>query len=139
MSEDKNPFASMMAQMQEMAKTFPQIGAFDPMKGFDAKALEAMWPTMSKEVMEAWFGNAINENGLDAKTRLLITLAGLTMQGAQADTAVRQTVRHARQAGASDQQITETLGMMAVFAGVPAMTRAMELARDVMGDERDDT
>ncbi|MEP1355073.1 MAG: carboxymuconolactone decarboxylase family protein [Tateyamaria sp.] len=139
MSDETNPFAAMMAQMQEMAKAFPQMGAFDPSKGFDPKAMEAMWPTMPKEVMETWFGNALNENGLDAKTRLLITLAGLTMQGAQADSAIRQTVRHAREAGATDQQISETLGMMAVFAGVPAMTRAMELAQEVMTDSEDKT
>lgn len=131
MTDTPNPFAAMMAQMQEMAKSFPQMDAFDP------KAMEAMWPTMPKEVMEQWFGNAGNENGLDAKTRLLITLAGLTMQGAQSETAVRQTVRHAREAGATDQQISETLGMMAMFAGVPAMTRAMELAQQVMGDDKD--
>ena len=133
MTETPNPFAAMMAQVQEMTKSFPQMSAFDP------KAMEAMWPTMPKEVMETWFGNALNENGLDAKTRLLITLAGLTMQGAQADTAVRQTVRHAREAGATDQQISETLGMMAMFAGVPAMTRALELAQEVMGDDEDKT
>ena len=130
----KNPFEAMMAQAQEMAKALnPALESFSP-KGF-----EALWPTMPKEVMETWFGNALNENGLDAKTRLLITLAGLTMQGAQADVAVRQTVRHAREAGATDQQISETLGMMAVFAGVPAMTRAMELAQEVMGDSEDKT
>ena len=119
----------MMAQVQEMAKSWPQMNAFDP------KALEAMWPMMPKDAMEAWFGNTFNENGLDAKTRLLITLAGLTMQGAQNATAVRQTVRHARAAGARDQQILETLGMMSMFAGIPAMTRAMELAREVMDDD----
>ena len=133
MTETPNPFAAMMAQVQEMTKSFPQMSAFDP------KAMEAMWPTMPKEVMEAWFGNAVNKDGLDAKTRLLITLAGLTMQGAQSETAVRQTVRHAREAGATDQQISETLGLMAMFAGVPAMTRAMELAQDVMGDDEDKT
>ena len=133
MTDDKNPFATMMAQVQDMMKAWPQMGAFDP-KGF-----EGMWPTMPKEVMETWFGNTFNEHGLDAKTRLLITLAGLTMQGAQADTAIRQTVRHAREAGATDQQISETLGMMAVFAGVPAMTRAMGLAQEVMGENEDKT
>lgn len=133
MSDDKNPFAAMMAQMQEMAKSFPQMDAFDP------KAVEALWPTMPKEVMDQWFGNATNENALDAKTRLLLTLAGLTMQGAQSETAVRQTVRHAREAGATDQQISETLGMMAVFAGVPAVTRAAALAQEVMDDKKDKT
>ena len=135
MTDPTNPFAAMMAQVQEMAKSFPQMNAFDP------KAMEAMWPTMPKDAMEAMFGNAFNENGLDAKTRLLITLAGLTMQGAQNPSAVRQTVKHAREAGAHDQQILETLGMMSLFAGVPAMTRAIELAREVMGDDEtgDDT
>lgn len=127
-----NPFAAMMAQVQEMTKAFPQ------MEAFNAKGMEAMWPIMPKELMETWFGNTFNENGLNAQTRLLLTLAGLTMQGAQADTAIRQTVRHAREAGATDQQISETLGMMSVFAGVPAMTRAMELARDVMADDDED-
>lgn len=126
MSDVPNPFAAMMEHVQEMAKSWPQMSAFDP------KAMEAMWPTMPKDAMEAWFGSTFNENGLDAKTRMLITLAGLTMQGAQNATLVRQTVRHAREAGASDQQITETLGMMSIFAGVPAMTRAMELAREVI-------
>ena len=129
----KNPFAEMMAQAQEMAKALnPALESFSP-KGF-----EALWPTMPKEVMEMMFGNTVNKDGLDAKTRLLLTLAGLTMQGAQADTAVRQTVRHALAAGAKKQEIVETIGQMSVFAGIPAMTRAMDLAQEVMDDKGDD-
>lgn len=138
MSDAPNPFAAMMAQMQEMAQAMPQA-TFDPASGFDAKSLEAIWPTMPKEVMEAWFGSSANEDGLDAKTRLLLTLAGLTMQGAQAETPLRQTVRHAREAGASDQEITDTLGMMAMFAGMPAVTRATTLAQEVMDEDKDKT
>ncbi len=131
----KNPFEAMMTQATEMAKAFnPALENFSP-KGF-----EALWPTMPKDVMEMWFGNAVNKDGLDAKTWLLLTLAGLTMQGAQADTAVRQTVRHALEAGAKKQEIVETIGQMSVFAGIPAMSRALELAQDAMGDtEGDDT
>ncbi len=129
----KNPFEAMMLQAQEMAKALnPALESFSP-KGF-----EALWPTMPKEVMEMMFGNAVNKDGLDAKTRLLLTLAGLTMQGAQADTAVRQTVRHALEAGAKKQEIVETIGQMSVFAGIPAMTRAMDLAQDVMDAKGDD-
>jgi 4-carboxymuconolactone decarboxylase len=87
--------------------------------------------------MEFWFGNAVNKDGLDAKTRLLLTLAGLTMQGAQADSAVRQTVRHLMEAGARKQEIVETIGQMSVFAGIPAMTRALDLAREVMDDDKE--
>ncbi len=137
MSDPKNPFETMMAQAQEMAKAFnPSLENFAPkeaMKGF-----EALWPTMPKEVMEMMFGKTVNKDGLDAKTRLLLTLAGLTMQGAQADTAVRQTVRHALEAGAKKQEIAEAIGQMSVFAGVPAVTKALELAQEVMADKGDD-
>ena len=129
----RNPFEAMMVQAQEMAKVFnPALESFSP-KGF-----EALWPTMPKEAMEFWFGNTLNSDGLDAKTRLLLTLAGLTMQGAQADAAVRQTVRHALEAGAKKQEIVETIGQMSVFAGIPAMTRALDLAQEAMGDDKGD-
>ncbi|WP_282119188.1 carboxymuconolactone decarboxylase family protein [Ruegeria atlantica] len=127
-----NPFELMMKQAQDMAK------AMNPaMENFSPKGFEALWPTMPKEVMEMMFGNTVNKDGLDAKTRLLLTLAGLTCQGAQADAAVRQTVRHALEAGARKQEIVEAIGQMSVFAGIPAMTRALELAQEVLGDNED--
>jgi 4-carboxymuconolactone decarboxylase len=130
MTDATNPFEAMMKQAQEMAKALnPALESFSP-KGF-----ESLWPTMPKEMMEMMFGNAVNEDGLDAKTRLLLTLAGLTMQGAQADVAVRQTVRHALEAGAKKQEIVETIGQMSMFAGLPAMNRALELAQDVMKED----
>ncbi|KUJ76765.1 hypothetical protein AVO45_09660 [Ruegeria marisrubri] len=129
----KNPFELMMQQAHDMAKAFnPALESFSP------KEFEALWPTMPKEAMEMMFGNTVNKDGLDAKTRLLLTLAGLTMQGAQADTAVRQTVRHALEAGAKKQEIVEAIGQMSVFAGIPAMTRALELAQEAMGEKGDD-
>ena len=133
MSDAKTPFELMMQQAQEMAKAFnPALSSFDP-KGF-----EKMWPTMPKDAMEMWFGKGISKDGLDAKTRLLLTLAGLTMQGAQADTQVRMTVRHALAAGATKDEIAETIAQMSMFAGIPAMTRAMDLARQVTEEESGD-
>ena len=128
-----SPFDVWIKQAQDMAK------AMNPaLATMDAKALEALWPTMPKEALELWFGNAARPSGLDAKTRLLITLAGLTMQGAQAETPLRLTVRHAREAGATPDEIAETIAQMGVFAGAPAMTRAMELARAVLDAEEAD-
>jgi len=133
MSDLKTPFEMMMAQAQEMAKAFnPALETFSP-KGF-----EALWPTMPKDMMEMTFGKGISKDGLDAKTRLLLTVAGMTMQGAQADTPFRMTVRHAMEAGATKDEIAETIAQMSMFAGIPAMTRAMELAREVMADKKDD-
>ena len=132
MSDAKNPFQDMIQAAQDMVKSInPALETFSP-KGF-----EAMWPTMPKEVMEMYFGNAFNKDGLDAKTRLLLTLAGLTIQGAQNDAALRQTVKHLLEAGAHKQEIIETLGQMSMFAGLPAMTRSMQLAQEVMEDKEE--
>ena len=132
MSDAKNPFQDMIQAAQDMVKSInPVLETFSP-KGF-----EAMWPTMPKEVMEMYFGNAFNKDGLDAKTRLLLTLAGLTIQGAQNDAALRQTVKHLLEAGAHKQEIIETIGQMSMFAGLPAMTRSMQLAQEVMEDKEE--
>ena len=133
MSDVKTPFELMMAQAQEMAKSFnPALESFSP-RGF-----ESLWPTMPKEMMEMAFGKGISKEGLDAKTRLLLTIAGLTMQGAQADTPFRMTVRHALEAGATKDEIAETIAQMSMFAGIPAMTRAMDLAQEIMENNKDD-
>jgi 4-carboxymuconolactone decarboxylase len=129
MADGKTPFELMMAQAQEMVKAMnPALETFTP-KGFDS-----LWPTMPKEWMEMAFGNAVNKDGLDAKTRLFLTLAGLTMQGAQAEAQIRMTVRHLLEAGAKKQEIGECIAQMSMFAGIPAMTRAGEIANDVMKD-----
>ena len=133
MSDAKNPFEAMLAQAQEMAK------ALNPsLEDVSAKGFEALWPTMPKEAMEMMFGKSANPDGLDAKTLLLLTLAGLTCQGAQADAALRQTVRHAIEAGAKKQEIVETIGQMSAFAGIPAMTKALETAQSVLDAQGDD-
>ncbi|WP_104018784.1 carboxymuconolactone decarboxylase family protein [Roseovarius nitratireducens] len=130
MSDRQNPFEMMMRQAQEMAKAVnPALESFSP-KGF-----EKLWPTMPKEFMEMSFGRGLSKEGLDAKTRLLLTLAGLTMLGAQSDTQIRLTVRHALEAGATKEEIAETIAQMAMFAGVPSMTRAMDFAREVMDED----
>ena len=127
MSDPQNPFAAMMAMGQEMAKTLnPALENFTP-QGF-----EALWPTMPKDMMETVMGKGLNPEGLDAKTKLLLTLGALTMLGAQAEAQIRLTVRHALEAGATKQEIAEAIAMMGVFGGIPAMTKAMELASAVM-------
>ena len=74
----------------------------------------------------------MNPDGLDAKTKLLLTLHALTIMGASADVQIRLTVRHLVEAGATKQEIAETIAQAAVFGGVPAMTTAMGIATDVM-------
>ena len=132
MTDANNPFAMMMAQAQEMAK------ALNPaLSGASTQAMENLWPTMTKDMMEMSFGKGASKEGLDAKTRLLLTLAGLTMQGAQNETQIRMTVRHAVEAGATKDEVTESIAQMSMFAGIPSMTRAMEFAQEVLDDTKD--
>ena len=127
---DANPFAAWMGQMQDMAKTMnPALENFTP-TGF-----EKLWPTMPRDMMEQFMGKGINPDGLDAKTKMLLTLAGLTVLGAQAEAQIRMTVRQAAEQGATKQEIAETIGLMGLFGGLPAMNKAMELANAVMEDD----
>ena len=63
--------------------------------------------------------------------------AGLTMLGAQSDTQIRLTVRHALEAGATKEEIAETIAQMSMFAGIPSMTRAMDFAREILDDSEE--
>lgn len=126
-----NPFEAMMKMGQDMAKQMnPALESFTP------KGWEGMMPTMPKDMMEQFMGKGLNPEGLDAKTKLLLTLMGLTIMGAQAEAQFRITVRHAVEAGATKQEIAETIAQAAMFGGVPSMTKAMDLATQVL-DEGD--
>ena len=125
-------FQTMIEQSQEMAK------AMNPaLEKFQFPDFTAMIPTMPKEAMEATFGKTFNPGGLDAKTRLFVTLGALVAQGAQFDQQIKVTVRHALEAGATPQEIAEVIGQMSVFGGVPAMTKAMQLAQGVISDQEE--
>lgn len=127
---DPNPFAAWMGHMQTMAKSMnPALESFTP-KGF-----EKLWPTMPKEMVEQFMGKGLNPEGLDAKTRLLLTLAGLTVLGAQAEAQMRMTIRQAVEQGATRREVAETIGLMGLFGGLPAMNKAMEIATEVLEDK----
>jgi 4-carboxymuconolactone decarboxylase len=122
-------FKAMVEQGQEMAR------AFNPaLETFSVKGFETMFPTMSKDMMEMWFGKTFNREGLDAKTRLLVTIAALTVLGAHAEPQLRLAIRHALEAGATKREIAEVIYQMSMFGGVPAMTKALEIAQSVFAE-----
>jgi 4-carboxymuconolactone decarboxylase len=122
-------FKAMVEQGQEMAR------AFNPaIETFQVKGFETMFPTMSKDMMEMWFGKTFNREGLDAKTRLPVTIAALTVLVAHADAQLRLTIRHALEAGATKREIAEVIYQMSMFGGVPAMTKALETAQSVFAE-----
>ena len=125
-------FQQMMESSQEMVRAFNPALETLQVKGFDK-----MFPTMSKDMMEMWFGKTFNREGLDAKTRLLVTIAALTVLGAQAEAQLKMTVRHALQAGATEREIAEVIWQMSMFGGLPAMQKALEIAQAVFAEKKD--
>ena len=123
-------FKTMVEQGQDMVR------AFNPgLESLQVKGFETMLPTKSKDMMELWFGKTFNREGLDAKTRLLVTIAALTVLGAQAEPQLRLAIRHALEAGATRREIAEVIWQMSLFGGVPATTRALEIAQSVFAED----
>ena len=123
-------FQTMMSQGQTMARAFTPaaFGTIDP------AAFQAMFPTMPKEMLEMFFGKTFNPEGLDARTRFLVTIAAQTVLGPLGEPQLRPTVRNALAAGATPREIVEVIWQMSMFGGLPATQKALEIAQAVFAD-----
>ncbi len=132
-----DPFSRMMGQMLESSQAM--MRAFNPaMEKAPMPRFDQVFPTMPAEMLELWFGKTVNREGLDARTRLLVTLAALTATGAQAEPQLRLTIRHAREAGATEREIAEVIWQMSMIGGLPAMQKALEIAQGVFAEMKPD-
>jgi 4-carboxymuconolactone decarboxylase len=131
-------YAKMIQQLMESGQEM--MRAFNPaLENMQVGGFDKMFPTMPANVMEMWFGRTFNREGLDAKTRLLVTIAALTVLGAQAEPQLKLTVRHALEAGATEREIAEVIWQMSMFGGLPAMQKALEAAQAVFAEKKDGT
>ena len=126
-------FAAMMAQGADMAKAFAPS-----FEGIDLKAFEKLFPAMPKEMLDALFGKTFNPEGLDARTRFLVTIAALTVQGPVGEPQLRLTIKNALAAGATKREVAEVIWQMSMFGGVPAMQKALEIAQSVFSETTGD-
>jgi 4-carboxymuconolactone decarboxylase len=81
-------------------------------------------------ISRAAWGDAWQREGLDRKTRSLVTVAMLTALGRQNE--LRGHVRGALNNGASVQEIQEVLLHAAIYCGVPASVEAFRTAAEVV-------
>ncbi|WP_112308905.1 carboxymuconolactone decarboxylase family protein [Pseudogemmobacter bohemicus] len=149
-------YARMLSQMmessQEMLKSFnpalasvteSMAGTMGGMaEGMKVGGFDKLFPTMPADLMEMWFGKTFNREGLDARSRLLVTLAGLCVQGAAlpsglAEPQIKVTIRHALEAGATEREIAEVIWQMSMFGGLPAMRQALDIAQSVFDEKKD--
>ena len=132
-----DPWTKMMAQMVEQGRQMAR--AFNPaLETFRVKGFEDLIPTLSRDFMEAAFGRTFNREGLDARTRLLVTIAALTVLGAQAEPQLKLAIRHALEAGATDREVAEVICQMSLFGGLPAMQKALAIAQGVFAERKGD-
>ena len=122
-------FQQMMEQGQKMAAAFRPA-----MEGMDVKGFEKLFPTMPKEWVEAWFGKTFNPEGLDARTRFLVTIAALTVLGPVGEPQLRMAIKNGLSAGATKREVAEVIWQMSMFGGVPAMQKALEIAQSVFAE-----
>ena len=123
-------FAAMITQSQEMARAFQPA-----LESFNAAGLDKLFPAMPKDMLEMFFGKTFNRDGLDARTRFLVTISGMVAVGAQGEPQLKVAIRNALEAGATEREIAETIFQMSMFGGVPAMTRALEIAQSIFNEK----
>jgi 4-carboxymuconolactone decarboxylase len=81
-------------------------------------------------ITDAVWGMVWSDDGLDRRTRSLITVAILAALGRRDELALH--LRGSRNTGATIDEIRETLMHVAVYAGVPAAHSAMTVAKQVL-------
>jgi 4-carboxymuconolactone decarboxylase len=122
-------FAAMMEQGQKMAQAF-----MPGMENVDVKAFEKLFPAMPKEFLEMWFGKTFNPEGLDARTRFLVTIAAQTVLGPLGEPQLRMTIKNGLAAGATKREVAEVIWQMSMFGGLPATQKALEIAQSVFAE-----
>ena len=119
-------FKTMLEKGAEMARAFAPA-----VEEMDVKSFEKMFPAMPRDMLEMFFGKTFNPEGLDARTRFLVTIAALTVLGPVGEPQIKLTVRNALAAGATKREIAEVIWQMSMFGGLPAMQKALEIAQSV--------
>ena len=86
-------------------------------------------------ITEVAWGSVWARDGLDRKTRSLITIALLAAAGRREELELH--LRATRNTGATPEEVREALLHVAVYAGVPAANSAFALAREIVGPRAD--
>jgi 4-carboxymuconolactone decarboxylase len=89
---------------------------------------------MAEEAIESAGGGAWREDSLSLRDRSLAVLACLVTQGG-AETRLRGHVRLALRNGVTPEQIDALVTLLAIYAGYPRASTAMEAIREELGAE----
>ena len=125
---DPHPHPNDTAFEQGLAKRTQVMGQPFVDKAF-AGATDFTLP-MQHHITRAAWGDTWQRDGLDLKTRSLITVAMLTALGKSHE--LKGHVRGALNNGASVEEIQEVLVHAAIYCGVPAAVEGFRAAAEVV-------
>jgi len=96
-------------------------------------ATQQLAPFFSRWIYESVFGDLYTRSQLDLKTRVLITLVALSVQGRTAQ--LRGYVGAALRHGWTREAIVEAIVQLAPYQGVPLTHDALAVAKEVFDAE----
>lgn len=101
-------------------------------KGGDAvvNSLEDIAPDFARYLIEFPFGDIYARPGLDLRSREIATIAALTALG-NAAPQLKVHIAAGLNVGLTQEEITEVIMQMAVYAGFPAALNGLFAAKDV--------
>ncbi|MDR6953615.1 4-carboxymuconolactone decarboxylase [Ancylobacter sp. 3268] len=101
-------------------------------------ALADIAPDFARYIFEFGYGDIYSRPGLDLRTRMLATVAGLVALG-HAERELEVHIGSALNCGATRDEVVETIMQMALYAGFPAALNALFVARRVFAAREDAT
>lgn len=112
------------------------VDAYNPgMEEALMRRYEALVPGMARSVVDFAWGQQYARDGLDIKTRWLVTVGALTALGGQTKPQLKVNIAAARKAGASQREIGEAIWQMAIYGGFPAAINGLNAALEVFEAE----
>ena len=96
-------------------------------------ALGEIAPDFARYIFEFGYGDIYSRPGLDLRTRMLSTVAGLVALG-HAARELEVHIGSALNVGATKEEVVEVIMQMALYAGFPAALDALFIARKVFAE-----
>lgn len=97
------------------------------------RSLAGICPDLGKYIIEYPFGDIYQREGLDLKTRELVTVAALTALG-HCQPQLNVHINGALNVGCTPLEIVEVILQMSVYAGFPAALNGMFVAKTVFSE-----
>jgi len=119
------------ASDDRLARGHAQLSRITGRSGEEVMAsLADIAPDFARYIFEFGYGDIYSRPGLDLRTRMLATVAGLVCLG-HAERELEVHIGSALNCGASREEVVETIMQMALYAGFPAALNALLVAKRV--------